>query len=286
MKRIKNEAIFLQCSNEIHNYSMMNMSSILNNNNNIQANQQNYSSNSYTNGYGGITNSNNINYNYSNSYYDWTSSSNCSQLQIRNQQTTVQCFSNSTANNTTNLIENSLDTSVRDLIKIIYQSYQVYLSSLLPMLKDELNKNSSHYNYNRLDQNQYQANGAKKCMREIMDYLRFYARKFASFSENIPGLGKLENKSDKEELIKCSIHSVILLSLQRNCDHFNYFNEEPSKIDRFQKDFPILLRTNYFMKTINEKFEKFKLDDKEYALYSALLVISTGILLKILNRKF
>lgn len=30
------------------------------------------------------------------------------------------------------------------------------------------------------------------------------------------------------------------------------------------------------MKTVHEKFEKFKLDDKEYALYSTLLVISTG----------
>jgi hypothetical protein len=34
--------------------------------------------------------------------------------------------------------------------------------------------------------------------------------------------------------------------------------------------------TSYFMKTIHEKFDKFKLDEKEYGLYSALLVISTG----------
>ncbi len=30
------------------------------------------------------------------------------------------------------------------------------------------------------------------------------------------------------------------------------------------------------MKTIHEKFDKFKLDEKEYGLYSALLVISTA----------
>ena len=93
--------------------------------------------------------------------------------------------------------------------------------------------------------------------------------------ENFKGLGKLLT-SDKEELVKCSIHSVVLLSLQRKCDNFNYFNGEQAKIERFHKEFPILFRTNYFMKTINDKFEKFKLDEKEYALYSALLVISTG----------
>ena len=89
------------------------------------------------------------------------------------------------------------------------------------------------------------------------------------------GLTKLST-SDKEELVKCSIHSVVLLSLQRKCENFNYFNKEQSKVERFHKEFPILLRTYNFMRTINEKFEKFKLDEKEYALYSALLVISTG----------
>jgi len=277
LKRIKNEATYLN-TNEVQNYSMMNMSSILNNNNNIQANQHIYPSNGYSNqnGYAiAINDSNNLTYNYSKSYYDWSANSNCSQLQVRNQQMISQSFSNTNINSTSSSIENSLETSVRDLIKIIYQSYQVYLSPLLLMLKDELNKNSNTYNYNRMSQNQFQSNGTKKCLREIMDYLRFYARKFASFSENIPGLGKLLT-SDKEELIKCSIHSVVLLSLQRNCDHFNYFNGEQAKIERYQKEFPILIRTNYFMKTINEKFEKFKLDEKEYALYSALLVISTG----------
>ena len=82
--------------------------------------------------------------------------------------------------------------------------------------------------------------------------------------------------SDKEELIKCSIHSVIMLSLQRKCENYNYFNCDQTKLENYIKIFPIFYKTSQFMKAIHEKFEKFKLDDKEYALYSALLVISTG----------
>jgi hypothetical protein len=110
---------------------------------------------------------------------------------------------------------------------------------------------------------------------EIMKYFAFYARKFVRFSQNIPGLSKLSIE-DKEELVKCSIHSVILLSIQRKCDHYNYFNCDQYKLENFLKRMPRFSFTSYFMKTIHEKFEKFKLDEKEYGLYSALLVISTA----------
>jgi len=293
MKRIKNETTYI-ASNGTSEYTMMNMNPILNGTNTLEPNSQMFTANSYLNQNNYATNNaNNLNYNYSNSYYDWSTNSNfnyTSQFQNTGQQMIAQNFSQANSNhtstssssNTTTPIEDTLEIGIRDLIKVIHQAYQVYLSPLVQLLKDELNKNSSHFNYQQRlsqQQNQYQNFQAnfvdKKNLHEIVDHLRFYARKFANFSENIPGLGKLTT-SDKEELIKCSIHSVVLLSLQRKCDHFNYFNGEQAKIERFHKEFPILFRTNYFMKTINEKFEKFKLDEKEYALYSALLVISTG----------
>lgn len=96
-----------------------------------------------------------------------------------------------------------------------------------------------------------------------------------SWFGNLLGLSKL-SIDDKEELVKCSIHSVILLSIQRKCDHYNYFNCDQYKLETFLKRMPRFSFTSYFMKTIHEKFDKFKLDEKEYGLYSALLVISTG----------
>ena len=47
-------------------------------------------------------------------------------------------------------------------------------------------------------------------------------------------------------------------------------------MEKYIKVFPIFSRTGQFMKTLHEKFEKFKLDDKEYAIYSAILIISTA----------
>ncbi len=83
-------------------------------------------------------------------------------------------------------------------------------------------------------------------------------------------------KEDREELTKSSIHSVVLLSLQRKCDHYNYFNCDQLKLEKYLKIFPILQHASKLMKSLHEKFEKFKLDDKEYAIYSTLLIISTA----------
>jgi hypothetical protein len=182
-----------------------------------------------------------------------------------------------------NGIEDSLETKVKDLIKVIIQSYNSYLCPIVEIMKSDFylkqNQASSVCNsksyYTEFHANRVSSTINKVYLFEMIGYMRFYARKFASFSENIPGLSQLTSL-DKEELIKCSIHSVVLLALQRKCEHFNYFNCEPSKLEQFLKIFPVFARTGIFMKSINEKFEKFKLDDKEYALYSALLVISTA----------
>jgi hypothetical protein len=96
-------------------------------------------------------------------------------------------------------IENSFDAQTRDLIKTIHQSYQVYLMPLVDMLKTELNNNNyiannrntslRPYNvYAQQQQPQQQQNQASESFfNEVMDYFRFYARKFACFSDKIPG---------------------------------------------------------------------------------------------------
>lgn len=195
----------------------------------------------------------------------------------------------------TTSIEDSLEDSIKYSIKVIHQSYTEYLSSIVENMNEDLKRSShfnslSHQNNNYhvyqnnqngglLSSNQLNNGVASNCavgsFEEIMKYFGFYARKFVRFSQNIPGLSKL-SIDDKEELVKCSIHSVILLSIQRKCDHYNYFNCDQYKLENFLKRMPRFQFTSYFMKTIHEKFEKFKLDEKEYGLYSALLVISTA----------
>ena len=170
MKRIKNETTYI-ASNGTSEYTMMNMNPILNGTNTLEPNSQMFTANSYLNQNNYATNNaNNLNYNYSNSYYDWSTNSNfnyTSQFQNTGQQMVAHNFSQANSNhtstssssNTTTPIEDTLEIGIRDLIKVIHQAYQVYLSPLVQLLKDELNKNSSHYNYQQRlsqQQNQYQ----------------------------------------------------------------------------------------------------------------------------------
>ncbi len=76
-------------------------------------------------------------------------------------------------------------------------------------------------------------------------------------------------------MIKSSIHAVVLMSL-RKCDHNNYFNIEQLKLDKYLALFPIFVRSSQMMKSIHDRFEKFQLDEKEYSIYTTILIISTA----------
>jgi hypothetical protein len=77
-------------------------------------------------------------------------------------------------------------------------------------------------------------------------------------------------------MIKSSIHAVVLISLQRKCDHYNYFNTDQAKLEKYLKLFPVFGRSSQMMKSVHEKFDKFKLDEKEYSIYTTILIISTA----------
>jgi hypothetical protein len=76
-------------------------------------------------------------------------------------------------------------------------------------------------------------------------------------------------------MIKSSIHAVVLMSL-RKCDHNNYFNIEQLKLDKYLALFPVFGRSSQMMRSVHDKFEKFQLDDKEYSIFTTILVISTA----------
>lgn len=82
---------------------------------------------------------------------------------------------------------------------------------------------------------------------------------------------------DREQLIKSSVHSVVILSIQRKCDYNNYFNADQVKMDKILRLFGSFGDATVRFKNVRDRFEhEFKLDEKEYALYSALMVINTA----------
>ena len=142
--------------------------------------QNNYYSNSY---YGWTTPTANSNYNYNNGV---------AQPQMVQTYTSSSTYPNNSAsynpNNSTSSVEDSLEFEIREKIKVIHKSYQHYLSTLVNLLKDELNSNFSNYNRQMNYQMYYQPNGIDmKSVYEVLDHLRIYQRKVTSFMKNIPG---------------------------------------------------------------------------------------------------
>ena len=77
-------------------------------------------------------------------------------------------------------------------------------------------------------------------------------------------------------MLRSSIHSVVLLALQRKYVHCNYFNVDPNRLNKYLNVFPVFARSQSFMMHVRERFDKFKLDEKEYALYATILIISAA----------
>ena len=64
--------------------------------------------------------------------------------------------------------------------------------------------------------------------------------------------------------------------MHRGCEYLNYFNAEPKKLDKYMNMFSCFGDANVSMKHVRDKFEKYRLDDKEVALFLATLTFTTG----------
>ncbi|CAF0776371.1 unnamed protein product [Brachionus calyciflorus] len=299
LKRVKNESV--NGTNSMTEYEMINMNYQTANLNHANATQQIINVNQYTNQTYiinninadglkiGDPNFNNLNLNY-NGYYGWNNGTNgYNQPNVLNGDiANNNLLYSQSLPQMTSLIEDSLNDSIKDLIKRVYKLYHHNLNPLLIINKNLSSKEYHSTSNLALTYNGYQTNAPfrygtngptedifYKNLNDIMKYLDEYNGHFCRFLSDFKEFMNF-NQMDREELIKCSIHSVIMLSLQRKCENYNYFNCDQAKFENYTKIFPIFYKTSQFMKTIHEKFEKFKLDDKEYALYTALLVISTS----------
>jgi hypothetical protein len=102
------------------------------------------------------------------------------------------------------------------------------------------------------------------------------------------------NIEDQNELIKTSIHGIILLILQQECKYLNYFNSDEILNQKLLKLFPVFSNSKDYLKKMRNSFQNFKLDDIEFCLFSVLFIISPGKFLLStrlfsifsLNRKF
>jgi hypothetical protein len=310
MKKVKTEINYMS-SNGFDHYNQMSLPNLnSNSNSNMQTNMHsinNYPSNDSLNnqlyyqdvkldpnGLNGITTT------YSSSYYGWQTPFNPNEMSINNSTfygssnnldvksnihtsnqfstnsspTSASFTSSSSSSHQPNSIENTFDKPVKELIQKISHSFRENLYDLHDLIKTEYAQYVNHENQKLISDGKPPIESST--LVEVIEHLKWYGKKYAVFLDHIPGIQSFD-ANDREELVKSSIHSVILLSLQRKyTSSANYFNCDQVKMDKYMRIFPIFYKANLFMKNIHDKFEKYKLDDKEYALLAALLFVSVG----------
>jgi hypothetical protein len=112
-----------------------------------------------------------------------------------------------------------------------------------------------------------------------MNQFKNYANRSVKFATRIPGFMNLQSVNDQIQLVKSSIHSLIILCLQglNNTFLWNYFHCIDQKLnEEFQKLFPFIEYIRSDVEKIQIYLTSLKLDEKEFSLLLSLLIISTS----------
>ncbi|CAF2073407.1 unnamed protein product [Rotaria magnacalcarata] len=161
-----------------------------------------------------------------------------------------------TQSTSTNMdFEEQLDQSSKELIANVHKAFKETLDNL-PICQDSGNSWLSS-----------------------MNQFKNYANRCVKFATRIPGFMNFHNVNDQIQLIKSSIHSIIILCLQHlnNSSIWNYFNVIDQKMnEEFQQIFPFIEHIRSDGEKIQSYIYSLKLDEKEFSLLLSLLIISTS----------
>ena len=116
-----------------------------------------------------------------------------------------------------------------------------------------------------------------------MNQFKIYANRTVKFATRIPGFMNLQHVHDQVQLIRSSIHSIILLCLQYSKTTFqwNYFNVVDRHFyEQCQQLFPFIEYIRNDVEKIHAYLETLKLDEKEFSLLLSLLIVSTGEIIR------
>ncbi|CAF1622127.1 unnamed protein product, partial [Adineta ricciae] len=151
--------------------------------------------------------------------------------------------------------EDQLDRQSKDLISAIHKAYKETLEDF---------PKCSH-----------QSTPWLSCMNQFKNY----ANRSVKFATRIPGFMNLQNVTDQVQLIKSSIHSLIILCSHRmlKSSSWNYFNvTETESPEAFQNFFPFIENIRFDVEKVHTYISALKLDEKEFTLFLSLLIISTS----------
>ena len=112
-----------------------------------------------------------------------------------------------------------------------------------------------------------------------MNQFKIYANRTVKFATRIPGFMNLHHVHDQVQLIRSSIHCIILLCIQhsKSTSQWNYFNIIDRKFyEQCQQIFPFIEYIRLDVEKIQNYLDELKLDEKEFSLLLSLIIVSTG----------
>lgn len=83
-------------------------------------------------------------------------------------------------------------------------------------------------------------------------------------------------KSIKLKLISNGVHPIRLLQMANNVYNVNYFNLDTKTYEEIVERFPVFKEKMVYFDSYKQFIQSFKLDAKEIALYTALMIFSLG----------
>ena len=111
---------------------------------------------------------------------------------------------------------------------------------------------------------------------QAFKFLDDHIRKCTIFLNNFTCIYNSMNISDKIKVVANAIHPLRLLQLANSESDDNYFNLDDESFGRLTHTFPVFSSSLDYLNAIRDYIRALKLDAKEFALFSALLVFSSG----------
>ena len=81
---------------------------------------------------------------------------------------------------------------------------------------------------------------------------------------------------DQTKILVNSIHPIRLLQIAKSSTYINYFNCDNQTFERITRYFPVFNQIMPYFKALIENIRELKLDNKEFALFTAFIAFTTS----------
>jgi len=160
-------------------------------------------------------------------------------------------------------IEDSLEPNLRDFIKTVHSAYLQSFTPHPSITNQHLPASFFFDNYQQYNQ--------------AYTFLNIHTTQSASFLQKSLSCFKCLSANDQIKVLANSVHILRLMQLANDSSSsVNYFNVDERSFNQICRVMPVFRVIEPYLKSLSDLIRGLKLDSKEFALYSALVALSSG----------